>query len=185
MKFDAKTTVVLSCDLQHGILEMNAGSETAVAAAARVLSQARERGLPIVHVRVGFQEGYPEISSRNKRFSQIRQSGKMRLGTRDTEIHPELYREGETVVTKVRIGAFAGSTLKNVLSAHNAQTLVIFGVATSGVVLTTLREASDLDYEIVVVSDACFDKDEEVHRVLTAKVFPAQATMVTADELLR
>jgi hypothetical protein len=35
-----------------------------------------------------------------------------------------------------------------------------------------------------VLKDACFDADQEVHRVLTEKVFPSQATVVTVDEFV-
>ena len=60
--------------------------------------------------------------------------------------------------------------------------LVLTGLATSGVVLSTLREAADLDYEITVLADACADHDDEVHRVLCEKVFPLQATVTTVEE---
>ena len=53
---------------------------------------------------------------------------------------------------------------------------------TSGVVLSTVRQAADLDFEIVVLSDGCDDADPEVHRVLIEKVFPSQATVTTVDE---
>jgi nicotinamidase-related amidase len=59
---------------------------------------------------------------------------------------------------------------------------VLTGVATSGVVLSTLRQASDLDFALTVLADGCADADEEVHRVLTEKVFPAQAQVLTAGE---
>lgn len=41
--------------------------------------------------------------------------------------------------------------------------------------LSTLRQAADLDYHLVVLSDGCLDADPEVHRVLTEKIFPRQA----------
>ncbi|MEU8230952.1 isochorismatase family protein [Actinoplanes sp. NPDC048967] len=52
-------------------------------------------------------------------------------------------------------------------------------MATSGVVLSTLRQAADLDYTLTVLADACLDADPEVRRVLTEKVFPQQADVVT------
>jgi nicotinamidase-related amidase len=61
---------------------------------------------------------------------------------------------------------------------------VLTGIATSGVVLSTLRQAADLDYEITVLRDACADGDAEVHRVLLDKVFPRQATILDTDEWL-
>ena len=39
-------------------------------------------------------------------------------------------------------------------------------------------------YRCVVLKDACFDRDEEVHRVLVGKIFPAQAAVATVDEFI-
>jgi nicotinamidase-related amidase len=60
--------------------------------------------------------------------------------------------------------------------------LVLTGIATSGVVLSTLREAADRDYELTVLADGCADADDEVHRVLIEKVFPRQALVMTVEE---
>jgi nicotinamidase-related amidase len=50
------------------------------------------------------------------------------------------------------------------------------------VVLSTLRQAADLDYGLIVLADACLDADPEVHRVLTEKVFPRQAEVSTVAQ---
>jgi nicotinamidase-related amidase len=83
------------------------------------------------------------------------------------------------VVVKRRVSAFTGSDLDVVLRGLGADTLVLTGIATSGVVLSTLRQAADLDYRLTVLDDACLDADPEVHRVLTEKVFPRQAAVRT------
>ena len=82
------------------------------------------------------------------------------------------------------MSAFAGSDLEVLLRAKGVDTLVLAGIATSGVVLSTLRQAADADYGLVVVKDCCADGDEEVHRVLTEKIFPRQAQVVTATEAI-
>lgn len=80
----------------------------------------------------------------------------------------------EPVVTKFRISAFAGSDLEVILRSRKIETLVLSGISTSGVVLSTLREAADKDYRLIVLSDACLDADPEVHCVLMNKVFPVR-----------
>jgi len=80
------------------------------------------------------------------------------------------------VVTKRRVSAFTGSDLEVVLRADGMDRLVLAGIATSGVVLSTLRQAADLDYRLTVLADGCLDADPEVHRVLTEKVFPGRPT---------
>ncbi len=77
--------------------------------------------------------------------------------------------------------AFAGSDLDLILRSQGIRTLVFTGIATSGVVLSTLREAADLDYQLLVLGDCCIDNDSEVHKVLLEKVFPRQAEVLVAE----
>jgi len=61
---------------------------------------------------------------------------------------------------------------------------LLTGILTQGVVLSTLRYASDMDYRAVVVADGCSDKDPEVQRVLMEKIFPFQARVETVEEVI-
>ncbi|MGH8369966.1 MAG: cysteine hydrolase family protein, partial [Gammaproteobacteria bacterium] len=135
---------------------------------------------PLIWVKVGFRDGYPEVSTNNKSFSSIKQTGRFTESDPKSAIHPDLGPEpGDVIVTKRRVGAFSGSDLDVVLRGLDIDTLVLTGIATSGVVLSTLRLAADLDYKLTVLQDGCADTDPEVHRVLTEKVFPRQATVQT------
>lgn len=69
-----------------------------------------------------------------------------------------------------------------VLRSRGVTHLVLAGLATGGVVLSTLRQAADLDYGLTVRRDGCADPDDEVHRMLLDKVFPRQADVLTADK---
>jgi nicotinamidase-related amidase len=51
-----------------------------------------------------------------------------------------------------------------------------------GVVLSTVREAADKDYQLTVLCDLCADFDPDVHEVLIKKVFPRQSTVITSEE---
>jgi nicotinamidase-related amidase len=66
---------------------------------------------------------------------------------------------------------------------NSIDTLVVAGLTTAGVVLSTLRDAADEDYRLYVLADATADPDPEVHRVLTEKVFPHQADVISSDDL--
>ena len=176
--------VLLLMDFQHGVVERY-GTPSVIDAADRAVKAARAAGIPVMFVRVGFRPGYPEVASSNRSFSAITaQAGN--AYTQDhpaTQVHASLApAEGEPVIVKRRVSAFSGSDLDMLLRAARADTLILAGIATSGVVLSTLRQAADLDYRLTVLADACADQDEEVHRVLTQKVFPRQATVTTTDE---
>jgi nicotinamidase-related amidase len=137
----------------------------------------------VVYVTISFRPGHPEVSARNAIFSAAAAAGRFVDGSPGTEIHPAIApRPGDVLVTKRRVSAFTGSDLDVVLRSLDAGTLVLTGIATSGVVLSTLRQAADLDYRLIVLSDACLDADPEVHRVLIEKVFPRQATVQTVAQ---
>jgi|ERR1700693_1308519 len=186
--FDHAHTAVLIMDYQNDIVSMLPEKEQPLLLdrASRILKESRQARLPIIYIAVRFRDGYPEISPQNKLFSSLKESGRLREGTSGAEIHSKVMPQpGDLVVTKRRVGAFSTTDLETVLRAGNIRTLVLFGISTSGVVLSTVRWAADMDYSLFVISDACADRDEEVHRVLTEKVFPRQATVITTAEFLK
>jgi nicotinamidase-related amidase len=148
-----------------------------------VIAAARKARVPIIYVVVAFRPGYPELSPRSPLYEMVAKQGRLALGTPAAEVVPAVRPEdGDVVVVKHRVSAFAGTDLDMILRAKGIDTLVLLGIATSGVVLSTVRHGADADYRLVVVKDCCADADEEVHRVLTEKVFVRQATVVSADE---
>jgi nicotinamidase-related amidase len=176
--------VLLLMDFQHGIVE-SLGAPSVVDAAGRAAGAARAAGIPVMFVRVAFRPGYPEVAETNASFSAITaQAGDAYAQDHPaTQIHASLAPQaGNPVIVKRRVSAFSGSDLDVLLRAAGADTLVLAGISTSGVVLSTLRQAADLDYRLTVLADACADRDAEVHRVLTEKVFPRQARVTTTDE---
>jgi nicotinamidase-related amidase len=136
-----------------------------LAKANTVLARARHASIPVIYVEVRRGERTPE-----------------------TEIHSAVTPQSEDiVVTKSRVGPFSTTDLDAILKSKGIDTLVLMGIRTSGVVLSTVRWAADIDYRLIVLSDCCADPDEEVHRVLIEKVllFLGQATIVTSQEFLK
>ena len=177
----AERTALLVMDVQVGIVE-RLGDPAMVERVAAAIAAARTAGVRVIYVKVGFRPGYPEVSPRNRSFSRISSSGQFIQGESSTLHEAVKPADGEIVVTKLRVSAFAGSDLGVILRAGEIDSLVLTGIATSGVVLSTLRQAADLDFELTVLADACADGDEEVHRVLTQKVFPRQALVTTVAD---
>ena len=187
LSVDRDHTAVLIMHFQNEIVDIiTSGQAELLDRAAAVLSGARQSGIPIIHAVVHFREGYPEVSPRNKIISWLAGEGRLREGTKGIEIHPRVPpQSGEVIVTGRRVGAFSNSDLESVLKARDITSLVLMGITTAGVVLSTVRWAADADYDLVVLADCCADGDEEVHRVLTQKVFPRQATVVNAQDFLQ
>lgn len=141
--------------------------------------------MKVIHVRVGFRPGLPEVSSRNPLFAAVKNSPQhQKLFAGPTgEIHPSVApHEGEVVVTKHRVNAFSGTDLGLILRANDVDTLVLFGIATSGVVLSTALHASDADYRLFIVSDCCADLDQGLHNDLVERLFPTRGTVLSSSD---
>ena len=163
---DPGRMAVVIMDFQNGIVSGGGRDpQGTVERAASVLAAARAAGAPVVY-----------IAHRGGRFEE---------DSPDAEIHPGVApAEGERVIGKTAWGSFSTTGLDMLLRELGRDTLVLMGVSTSGCVLSTVRWGADIGYQLVVVGDACDDGDEEVHRVLTEKVFPRQATVLNAQEFV-
>lgn len=182
-------TAVLSMDCQSGIVSvyLKDDREAFLARIATVLNHARGAAMTLIHVQVGFRPGLPEVSSRNVLFGAIKSSPQHQklfeppLGAIPPAIAP---KDGEVVITKHRVSGFAGTDLAMILRANDIDTLVLFGIATSGVVLSTLVEAADADFRLAVLKDCCADLDSNLHDCLINKFFPSRAAVLSAREFL-
>src|SRR5260370_15515561 len=173
----------LVMDVQVGIVTRYGQMGDVLTPISTAITAARAASIPVIYVAVAFRPGYPEMSPRNKAFSAIKQQqSSVSAPLTNTEIHPAVAPQPtDIVVTKRRVSAFSGSDLEVVLRSQDISHLVLCGIATSGVVLSTLQEAADKDYQLTVLTDCCLDIVEEVHRVLLSKVFPRQAEVVQTE----
>jgi nicotinamidase-related amidase len=174
---------LLVMDMQSSILQSLADTVSLIDHTARAIENARSHNIPVLYVTVGFRPGAPELSRNNKAFTASKERWANADPAQMMKIESPLTpATGEIVVIKRRVSAFAGSDLEIVLRSMGIRHIVLCGVATSGVVLSTVREAADKDYRITVLADCCADADPEVHRVLTTKVFLRQADVITQEE---
>jgi nicotinamidase-related amidase len=180
-------TAVLSMDCQTGIVSVytREDKDAFLVRVSSALNHARATKMTVIHVQVGFRPGLPEVSSRNLLFSTIKSSVQHQklfegaLGAIPAAIAP---KEGEIVVTKHRVSAFSGTDLAMILRANDIDTLVLFGIATSGVVLSTLLEAADDDFRLAVIKDCCADLDSNLQDCLINRFFPSRAAVLSAQE---
>ncbi len=181
-----KATALLAMDFQTGIFGGLVGETDAMLGrVATLLDAARGAGALVIYVVVGFRPGFPEIGDRNKPFGGIKRSGRFAAGDPANAIHAAIApKDGDVVVTKHRASAFPGTDLDMILRANGIETVILTGIITSGVVLSTLVNAADGDYRPIVVADCVADRDPEVHRVLVEKVFPRLAEVVRTEDVL-
>ncbi|TDX01434.1 cysteine hydrolase family protein [Dinghuibacter silviterrae] len=176
-------TALLVMDMQSAFLSRFPDMASVTKSVATAIAHARAKDIPVIYVVVGFRDGAPEISPNNKGFMAAKPMVNGVTFEQFTAIDASVApAAGEITVVKRRVCAFTGSDLEVVLRAYGVGHLVLTGIATSGVVLSTVREAADKDYVLTVLSDGCADGDADVHQLLMTKVFPRQAEVMTAAE---
>ena len=185
---DRRRTAALVLDYQPTVFSrmVKEPLEPLLERAAAALDAFRRVEVPVIYVTIGYRAGYPEVDPHNQFVKSLSDQGLFRLGSSDTAVHPAVAPlPGEVQIVKHRSNAFYGTDLSIVLAARKIDTLILFGVATSGAVLSTVRYAFDADYRILVLKDCCADPDPEVQRVLFDKVLARQATPIDSTELAK
>lgn len=180
-------TALLIADFYAAMMDSipHAVDREVVAKTAALQRAARDTGVMVCYCATVFRPGYPEIGARNKTFGQRKASGQPAVFDPLAVIHPAVApAAGEVVVGKHRVNALYGTGLDVALRANDIHHLIILGYATSGVVLSTVRYAADLDYNLWVVEDCCSDSDAEVHDFLTGRIFPRQAEVVHSGDVI-
>jgi nicotinamidase-related amidase len=186
-ELDPSSTALLLLDIQHAMVGA-LGDEAAapvIANAVVALEWARGNNIHVAHIRVGFAPteaaGIPDT---NKAFAPLRGVGMMIDGSPEVDIIGLVKpTDHERVFRKIRFGAFSTTALGSWLEASKIDTVILAGITTGGVVLSTVREAADRDLRAVVLRDATADPDPVVHEVLIERVFPASADVVSTAQL--
>ena len=151
----------------------------------KLLGTIHNKNIPVIYITVQFNDGYPEISSKNTVFSQIKEQGLFKKNDPLTQIHPDIKPNiNDIEVTRNRIGSFSFTNLDLILKANKIDTLILAGLTTSGVVLSTVRQAFDLDYKLIVIEDCCSDPDPDIQEILMKKILPQHSSVLSINEAI-
>jgi nicotinamidase-related amidase len=151
----------------------------------KAIDAARTAGVPVIYAMSRFRDGYPEISPKNVRGNQTKQTGKFAAANPDTRICDEIKpNPGEVVVINTRVSAFTGSDLEIVLRSGGIDTLMLAGLSSIGVVTATAIAATDMDYRVFTLGDCCTDKDPELHKLATTVVLTRTSIVCNSDDFV-
>lgn len=149
---------------------------------ARAMSAARRKGVRVVHVRLAWRPGHVDLNPHVPLLVPGISRNAIVDGTWGSELHAAVDpAEGEVVVTKAGISAFAGTDLHRILTLGRITTLVLGGFATNWVVESTARDAVDFGYRVVVLADCCLGYDDDDHRFAIERTLPMLGSLMTSS----
>jgi nicotinamidase-related amidase len=182
---EADHTALLVMDYQAGVVGRVPQSDQLVDRVRVAVDLVRGWGGHVGYVRVAFEDEDFDVPETSRMGTSLRGSGQaFHADSPTTAIDERVAPEaGDVIVRKTRVGAFSTTDLHEQLQDLGVDTLVLAGISTSGVVLSTVLEAHDFDYRTLVLGDGCADTDAEVHAFLLEKIFPKRAEVITLAEL--
>jgi nicotinamidase-related amidase len=177
-QIDPQRAALLVMDYQNGVVDMLGEPEDLLSRAADAIDTIRRAGGVVGYVRIAFEdadlEAFPPTSGIGARVGAYGQA--LHNDSPNTAVHHSVAPEpGDIIVRKTRVGAFSTTDLDALLRERGIDTLILAGISTSGVVLSTVRDASDRDYRVLVLADATADREPDLHEFLIERIFPRQA----------
>lgn len=141
----------------------------------------RERGIEVVHARIrSLKKDGSDRSNAHKELSNHSPAG-----TKEAEILDELKPvDDELLFDKTTGSVFNSTTIDYVLKNMGIQNLVFVGMMTGGCVESSVRDAKDLGYRVIVVDDACGTWTHEMHEFALLVMNEVFAKVKTTDEVL-
>jgi nicotinamidase-related amidase len=185
-RIDPERAALLVMDYQPVVLGSLSDAEALLSRIAEAIAVVRRHRGQVGYVRVAFDDAdYDAVPEHSAFAPALATAGEvLHNDSPTTAIHERVAPEpGDMIVRKTRVGAFSTTDLAEQLCDREIETLILAGVSTSGVVLSTVRDAADRDYRVFVLADASADPDPLVHDFLTERVFPRQAQVITVAQL--
>jgi gluconolactonase len=116
----------------------------------------RGKGIPVIHVWYIVEEGAPGLKLNAPLFEGLKDTGALVRGTWGAAPADGLEaQEGDYVVEKMRMSAWQGTKLQNLLSGLGRDTVIVTGAWTNMSVEHTARTGADKGFSMVVPEDCC------------------------------
>jgi ureidoacrylate peracid hydrolase len=196
-KIDPAKTAHIIVDLQNGFMAPGATVEIPEAREIvpnvnRISEAVRESGglNVFVHylmddeVRVAWSSWFEKFMT-PQRLARMEKTFKK--GCEGYELWPGLeVKAGDLKVDKTRFGAFVpgSSNLHEILQARGIETLIITGTATNVCCESTARDAMQMNYQVIFVSDGNATNNDDEHNATLNAMMALFADVMSTDEVV-
>ena len=142
----------------------HAKEQKVVANVVDLAAACRAKGIPVFHVWYIVEPGAPGLKLNAPLFNGVVDTGALVRGTWGAAPADGLEPvEGDFVVEKMRMSAWQGTRLENMLEGLSRDTIIITGAWTNMSIEHTSRTGADKGYAIVVPEDGCSTMNADWH----------------------
>jgi gluconolactonase len=175
LRLNPKRTALLIQDLQNDvIIERGAFAETGspqhakeqnvVANVQKLAAAFRRAKAPVIHVWYIVEKGAPGLKLNAPLFNGVKDTNALVRGTWGAKPAKGLEpKPGDHVVEKMRMSAWQGTRLENLLAGLGVDTVVVSGAWTNMSIEHTARTGADKGYNMIVPEDGCSTMNADWH----------------------
>jgi gluconolactonase len=193
---DPKRTALLVQDPQNDVIieggafaesgsPQHAKEQNVVANAAKLADVARSKGVPVIHVHYIVEEGAPGLKLNAPLFQGLKEANAMVRGTWGAAPADGLEpQEGDFVVEKMRMSAWEGTKLEQLLVGLGVDTVIVTGAWTNMSIEHTSRTGADKGYNMVVPEDCCSTMNADWHNASINYALQNVSTVTNSGEVI-
>jgi len=175
LKLNPNRTALLIQDMQNDvIIEKGAFADTGspqhaleqnvVANVKRLANAFRRAGAPVIHVWYIVEKGAPGLKLNAPLFNGVKDTNALVRGSWGAKPAEGLEpKRGDHVVEKMRMSAWQGTRLENLLAGLGVDTVVVSGAWTNMSIEHTARTGADKGYNMIVPEDGCSTMNADWH----------------------
>jgi gluconolactonase len=145
----------------------------------------RKAGIPVLHVHYVVDEGAAGLKLNAPLFQGVKDTGALVRGSWGAAPAEGLEpKDGDFVVEKMRMSAWEGTRLENLLTGLGRDTIIITGAWTNMSIEHTARTGADKGYFMVVAENGCSTMNADWHNAAINYALQNVSTVTTCGEVL-
>ena len=193
---DPKRTALIIQDMQNDVIieggafaesgsPQHAKEQNVVENAAKLADACRGRGVPVIHVHYIVEEGAPGLKVNAPLFQGLKEANALVRGSWGAAPAKGLEpKQGDFVVEKMRMSAWEGTKLEQLLVGLGLDTVIVTGAWTNMSIEHTSRTGADKGYNMVVPEDCCSTMNADWHNASINYALQNVSTVTSSGEVI-
>jgi gluconolactonase len=196
LQLDPRRSALVIQDMQNDVIieggafaesgaPAHAIAQNAVANVADLAAACRSAGVPVIHIWYIVEKGAPGLRQNAPLFQGVKEADALVRGTWGAAPADGLEAQpGDYVVEKMRMSAWQGTKLQNLLDGLGRDTVIVSGAWTNMSIEHTARTGADMGYYMVVPEDGCSTMNADWHNASISYALQNVSKVVRCEDVI-